>query len=35
MLFALTRCAVFNWRDGYDDPHYSGPFFSDGSNFAE
>jgi len=31
----LTRCAPFNRRDGYDDTRYSGPFFSDGTTFAE
>ena len=35
MFLVLTRCAAFNRRDGYDDAQYSGPFFSDGSNFAE
>lgn len=35
MLLLLTRCASFNRHDGYDDARYSGPFFSDGSNFAE
>ena len=31
----LTRCAPLHRRDGYDDDTYTGPFFSDGSQFVE
>ena len=34
-LLLLARCAPLNRRDGYDDARYSGPFFSDGTTFAE
>jgi hypothetical protein len=34
-LLLSTRCAPLNRRDGDDDNAYSGPFFSDGSQFVE